>query len=58
MLMPSVLIIEDDEDGRRAIARLFTRQIGKYLRPPTAIPEWNSPSRFMQSPGDLGIPSF
>ena len=25
MLMPSVLIIEDDEDGRRAIARLFAR---------------------------------
>ena len=25
MLMPSVLIIEDDEEGRRAIARLFAR---------------------------------
>src|SRR5438094_8752472 len=25
MLMPSVLIIEDDDDGRRAIARLFAR---------------------------------
>src|SRR5438477_2327908 len=25
MLMPSVLIIEDDEDGRRAIAKLFAR---------------------------------
>ncbi len=25
MVMPSVLIIEDDEDGRRAIARLFAR---------------------------------
>src|SRR2546423_15644007 len=25
MLMPSVLIIEDDEDGRRAVARLFAQ---------------------------------
>ena len=25
MLMPSVLIIEDDEDGRRAVAKLFAR---------------------------------
>src|SRR5437762_12116317 len=25
MLMPSVLIIEDDENGRRAIAKLFAR---------------------------------
>ena len=25
MVMPSVLIIEDDEDGRRAVAKLFAR---------------------------------
>src|SRR5207237_4358307 len=25
MLMPSVLIIEDDEDGRRAVAKLFAQ---------------------------------
>ncbi len=31
MLMPSVLIIEDDEDGRRAIAKLFAREDWKVL---------------------------
>ncbi len=31
MLMPSVLIIEDDEDGRRATARLFARADWKVL---------------------------
>ena len=25
MLMPSVLIIEDDEDGRRAVSKLFAQ---------------------------------
>ena len=25
MVMPSVLIIEDDEDGRQAVAKLFAR---------------------------------
>src|SRR5205085_9794117 len=28
MLMPSVLIIEDDEDGRRAVAKLFAQEDG------------------------------
>ena len=40
--MPSVLIIEDDEDGRRAVAKLFARADWKVLRPQMAIPEWNS----------------
>src|SRR5438046_8713873 len=31
MLMPSVLIIEDDEDGRRAIAKLFAREDWKVF---------------------------
>src|SRR5213596_236311 len=31
MLMPSVLIIEDDEDGRRAVAKLFARAQWKVL---------------------------
>src|SRR5438477_4182198 len=31
MIMPSVLIIEDDDDGRRAIARLFARADWKVL---------------------------
>jgi phosphoribosyl 1,2-cyclic phosphodiesterase/CheY-like chemotaxis protein len=31
MLMPSVLIIEDDEDGRQAIAKLFARADFKVL---------------------------
>ena len=39
MLMPSVLIIEDDEVGRRAIASCSREKIGKSLRPRMAIPE-------------------
>src|SRR4030095_6367915 len=31
MLMPSVLIIEDDENGRRAIAKLFAREDWKVF---------------------------
>src|SRR5207302_3411788 len=31
MIMPSVLIIEDDDDGRQAIAKLFARRDWKVL---------------------------
>ena len=42
MLMPSVLIIEDDEHGRRAVAKLFAQADWKVFEAADGDAGWNS----------------